>query len=697
MRIILAIIGLLTLLTAVTLITLSHSYCINKKNIQEGYLSHLKLIEWRDHLVDFNFTKPNSLADFADSNYFQSAYKNWSKESDYLKFNHLIPTHQDNGQSINQWKSIAKKNINKKIEVSLSNTIESQKNNDKRFIAAIIFLILFIFLWSLSLLIFCKHRQHKLLQKITQTNKKLEEKQSNILQRNKIMSSILADLTDERKRSNFSRVNDQRLALVAKYSDDCLIGLNSEGNISSWNPKAEDLFSKAESTMLDKPIHILFDESDSNSIKSAITGITFRKPHTTKTVKWISTKKNQLQYLDTSITGLFSEQEIEGYSVIIRDVSSKIQEIEQLRLLIEATPSTIIMSDMNGNIIQANDYAEKTFLYEKYELLSLKIENLIPNLNTFDHKNFRDNYLQKPKIRRMGTDKAIKAKRKDDTIIYVEVGLAPVEIEGKHFIISAITDISERIETQNKLKIFNKSLSQKNKEMEQFVYTVSHDLKAPLVTIAAFSQSIKKMLKDSDNDKILRKLDRVIANASIMEELITDLLEISRIVNRPLATSYFAIDLMIRDVLETLEESLNHCHVRTHINTPNAQLLANRAQITQCLQNIIINAAKYSDKQTPEIDITVIQDDSNTHISIKDNGLGIAPEYQERIFDIFERGDTAISGNGVGLAIVKSVIQKHHGSIALESNINKGATFTLSIPRAKSALPTPPQVNPGDQ
>ncbi|WP_394200754.1 PAS domain-containing sensor histidine kinase [Marinagarivorans algicola] len=697
MKIILATTSLLTLLTAIILITLSHSYCINKKNIQESYFLHLKLIEWRDYLDNFNFTKNNALAEFSDSNYFQSIYKNWSQESDYLKFNHLKPTYQDDGNSIKEWKISARINITEKINSTLESIKKDTRNNDKRLSLITISLIAFILLWSLSLLIFCKNRNKKLLKEITSTNEKLEKKQINILQRNKIMSSILEDLTDERKRSNFSRVNDQRLALVAKYSDDCLIGLNADSNISSWNPKAEALFSKPESTMLDKPLHILFDESDSNSIKNAITDITIHKPHTTKTVKWISTKKNQLQYLDISITGLFYQKEIEGYSVIIRDVSSKIQEIEQLRLLIEATPNTIIMSDINGHIIQANDYAEKTFFYEKYELLSLKIEDLITEASTLYHKNLHDNCLHSSKIKRIGASKALTARRKDNTTIYVEVGLAPVEIEGKHFIISAVTDISERIEAQNKLKIFNKSLSQKNKEMEQFVYTVSHDLKAPLVTISAFSQSIKKMLQNSDNPKILRKLDRVIANANIMEELITDLLEISRIVNRPLATNHFSIDLMIRDVLETLEESLNHCLIRTHVNPPDIQLLANRALIMQCIQNIIINAAKYSDKQSPEIDITAIQDNNNIYISIKDNGLGIAPEYQDRIFDIFERGDTTISGNGVGLAIVKSVIQKHQGSITLESKINNGATFTLSIPRAKSTSLTSSQVDFGEQ
>jgi signal transduction histidine kinase len=169
-----------------------------------------------------------------------------------------------------------------------------------------------------------------------------------------------------------------------------------------------------------------------------------------------------------------------------------------------------------------------------------------------------------------------------------------------------------------------------------------------------------------------------------MEELITDLLEISRIVNRPLTTTDISLAQVINDVLDTLEEILKNCTVCLDIQPNNLRLIANRAQITQCLQNIIGNSAKYQDPQKkPHIQITATADNDHIKISISDNGKGIAKEYQSKIFDIFERGDTDTQGNGVGLAIVKSVIEKHQGNITLVSEKNQGASFTLTLPRLK--------------
>lgn len=622
----------------------------------------------------------DDIAHFQETLFFENYIPDWRSSQSYFLFNHILPENQDGGASADQWQEHTL-DVLKTRQKQFQTIIASRKKEHGK-ISVMLYSGITLCVFCLCLAVYIrKWLSHKaLISELMATNQYLQKKQDTIRKSNHIMASILEDLNDERRRASFSRINDQRLALVAKYSDDALIGLDEEGLITSWNPKAANLFSKPEATMLDRPLHILFDEEDSNKILTQLAHITLNKPHASVTVKWISTEVPDVQYLEISITGLFSEQRSLGYSVIVRDVSSRIHEIEQLKILIEATPNAIIMSNENGNIIQANGHAEKTFGYSKYELLSLSIEDLIAPEMAGAHTHLRKNFLDNPSIRRMGTNQALRARCKGDYFIYVEVGLAPVKLNDKLYVISAITDISERLEAQNKLTEFNQSLAQKNKEMEQFVYTVSHDLKAPLVTINAFAKSIKKLISESVEERVIHKLDRVIANASRMEELITDLLEISRVMSRPFTTSQFLLNDAVTEVLESLEQSLKNITVTVNISAP-LTITANRQQLIQCLQNIISNSAKYSRGDAPHIDIDAFEEKHYIVIAIKDDGLGIDPDFLPKMFDIFERGESDKPGNGVGLAIVKSIIEKHKGQINVASELNQGTEVRMSIPQ----------------
>ncbi|HEY7771615.1 MAG TPA: PAS domain S-box protein [Marinagarivorans sp.] len=645
------------------------------------YQKKADIADYKQQLNSHPFTTVEKISQFSESGFFERAIPNWQSSRSYHLFNQITLPENDNGQSLSAWLAETRlyinaqeRHIDQKIEQALS------KNKESLFATFCAYMLLVAMTWS-STYIWHRLRMNVLLNKLVESNLYLKKKQADLTKANAIMGSILEDLNAEKKRSSFAKINDQRLTLVAKYSDDGLIGLDENGDISSWNPKAEALFSKPESTMLEKPFNVLFDDIDNHKICNAIRTLSAQAPHKSITVKWLSTESPTVHYLEVSITGLFSDNTIVGYSVIVRDVSNRIREIEQLKLLIEATPNAIIMSNEAGQIIQVNGHAEKSFGYTKHEMLALKIEDLLPSELAKNHQQLRHSYLQNPKIRRMGTNLALQARRKDGSFIFVEVGLAPVRLNDQWYVISAITDISERIEAQKKLTEFNHSLTRKNREMEQFVYTVSHDLKAPLVTIAAFSRSVKKILGDSCDERVIHKVDRVIANAAKMEDLITDLLEISRVMNRPLTLEAFSLDGAVKDVAESLEEDLRACTVTTDVN-PELIIKASRPQIIQCLQNIIGNAAKYKrDETTATIHISAVAKNHNIIIRIKDNGTGIDKSLHERIFDIFERGDVDQPGTGVGLAIVKSIIEKHGGTITLESAVGVGSTFTLTLPQ----------------
>ena len=676
----------ITVIAMIFAVLLSRTMWSHIDRNENLYSKKIELTTQKIFLSNFTFDSIDKISQFSNSGFFEKNIPNWQSSHSYYLFNHIKLAQQDEGLSLQAWRNETNREIQSQEEAINSAIEKSNSQNKNSFIATFCaYLLLLAMCWS-STYIWHRLRMNIVLKKLVESNSYLKKKQADLTKANNIMGSILEDLNTEKKLSSFAKINDQRLTLVAKYSDDGLIGLDENGDISSWNPKAEALFAKPESTMLNKPLHVLFDEEDNKSIRDATQSLSATSPHISTTVKWISTTSPVIQYLEISITGLFNGDAVLGYSVIARDVSSRIHEIEQLKLLIEATPNAIIMSDKDGNIIQANGHAEKSFGYSKFEMLALRIENLLPTELAVNHQQLRQDYLKNPKLRRMGTDLALQARRKNGSFIFVEVGLAPVKLNDKWYVISAVTDISERIEAQNKLTEFNQSLTRKNREMEQFVYTVSHDLKAPLVTIAAFSRSIKKILGDDCDDKVLHKLQRVIANAAKMEDLITDLLEISRVMNRPLSITEFELEKAVKEVTDSLEEDLYSCQVSTRIE-PGLTLKASRQQIIQCLQNIIGNAAKYKrDNINSIILIAAYQQGKNIVISVKDNGLGIDKSLFERIFDIFERGDTNTEGTGVGLAIVKSIAEKHGGSIVVESTLDVGSTFTLTLPEIDGTI-----------
>ncbi|BCD96367.1 PAS domain S-box protein [Marinagarivorans cellulosilyticus] len=672
---------LVTLITGVFAISIAKTLWSSIEKNNTLYTKKIVLADQKRFLNYYQFDTLENISQFASSNFFEDAIPDWKKSHSYYLFNHITLPEHDNGISLQAWLDETRHQIELQENTINEQVTQTTKRNRTSLISGFFaYSLLLTMCWS-SIYIWHRLRMNEILNKLVESNLYLKKKQADLTKANSIMGSILEDLNTERKRSSFAKINDQRLALVAKYSDDGLVGLDDNGYISSWNPKAEALFSKPESTMLHKPLHVLFDEQDNQKIRDATHSLSHKSPHVSTTVKWISTASPVIQYLEISITGLFSGDTVLGYSVIVRDVSSRIHEIEQLRLLIEATPNAIIMSDTDGHIIQANGHAEKSFGYSKFEILTLKIEDLLPEEFKNSHQILRQGYLKNPKIRRMGTDLALRARRKNGTFIFVEVGLAPVKLNEKWYVISAITDISDRIEAQHKLTEFNRSLTRKNREMEQFVYTVSHDLKAPLVTIAAFSHSIKATLGDECSDRVTHKMDRIIANAAKMEELITDLLEISRVMNRPLTITEFAINNVVQEVRDSLEEDLAGCKISTSIPS-NLLISASRPQIVQCLQNIISNAEKYKRENTTTIiHIAASKKDGKVIISVKDNGIGIDKNLYDKIFDIFERGDVTAPGTGVGLAIVKSIIEKHGGTITVDSTLGAGSTFTLTLPQ----------------
>ena len=229
---------------------------------------------------------------------------------------------------------------------------------------------------------------------------------------------------------------------------------------------------------------------------------------------------------------------------------------------------------------------------------------------------------------------------------------------------------------------FISELESKNTELERFTYTVSHDLKSPLVTITGFLGFLEKDALSGDQAKVKSTVSRINTAAQKMQSLLNDLLELSRvgrIINSP---EHIPFAEVVQEALERVRGRLdaNSTEIKVQTNLPT--VYGDRTRLVEVVQNLIDNAAKYTNPQsTPRIEIGVKnQDHKQVTLFVQDNGMGIDLQFQERIFGLFNKLDARSEGTGVGLALVKRIIEVHGGQIWVESELGKGATFFFTLP-----------------
>jgi hypothetical protein len=222
--------------------------------------------------------------------------------------------------------------------------------------------------------------------------------------------------------------------------------------------------------------------------------------------------------------------------------------------------------------------------------------------------------------------------------------------------------------------------------LQQFAYVASHDLQEPLRTISSYVQLLSRRYKSQLDSDALEFIGFAVEGTKRMQNLINDLLSLSRVGTRGRDLEPTDCNLALNDSLANLEAALQETGAEVS-RDPLPTVLADKPQLTQLFQNLIGNAIKFHAGEAPKIHISCQANGKDYTIGVRDNGIGIDPRHAERIFQVFQRlhDRDKYPGTGIGLAICKKIVERHGGHIWLESQPGEGATFLFNLSQAEGA------------
>jgi PAS domain S-box-containing protein len=362
-------------------------------------------------------------------------------------------------------------------------------------------------------------------------------------------------------------------------------------------------------------------------------------------------------------------------------ISKQITKIQTyLSAVVELSNNAIYLYDLDGSIISWNAGAEKMYGYSESEALHMPVRNLIPDSEIEKNKKSVEAVLKGEKIAPYET----KHITKSGDLIDVVFGISGItEEKGVVKSIAATErDITNEKVAENLIQQQARKLKESNVELEQFAYVASHDLQEPLRTISNFVELLKAKCLDKKDSKTSEYIKFILDATSRMQNLIKDLLELSRI-GRTISIEAVDCNKVLNNVIAEMGLTIKESNAKiTFSELPVVQ--GNEIELKQLFQNLLSNAIKFRKKNTsPEIKITVEENTAEYFFAFSDNGIGIDPQFREKIFIIFQRLHTSTDypGTGIGLATCKKIVDQHQGRIWVESAFNNGSTFYFTIPK----------------
>jgi PAS domain S-box-containing protein len=336
----------------------------------------------------------------------------------------------------------------------------------------------------------------------------------------------------------------------------------------------------------------------------------------------------------------------------------------------------IVSVDEQQRITFFNQGAERIFGYAADEVLGEPLDLLVPERSRAGHAASVREFGDGPVVaRRMGERGQISGRRKSGEVFPADASISRLEVGGKRVYTAVLRDVTDRMRAEQEL-------ARSNAELEQFAYVASHDLQEPLRMVASYTQLLARRYGDKLDDDARDFIGFAVDGVTRMQALINDLLAFSRVGTRGGAFEPTDLDAVLDRALLNLGPAIEEAVAIVTLD-PLPTVLADAGQMGQLLQNLVGNAVKFHRPgASPRVHVSARRHGDEWVVSVADNGIGIAPEFEERIFVLFQRlhRRDEYPGTGIGLSICKKIVERHGGRIWLESAPDVGSTFHFSIP-----------------
>jgi PAS domain S-box-containing protein len=505
-----------------------------------------------------------------------------------------------------------------------------------------------------------------------------------------LVTAAIRDISVRREAEKHLALMEGRYRGLLEAAPDAMVVVNPRGDIVLLNVQAEKQFGYRRDELVGQKVKNIIPEGFAerlvaDGLRSAEDALA---QQIGTGIELIARRKNGTEFpIEIMLSPLDSAEGI-LVTAAIRDISVRREAEKHLALmegryrgLLEAAPDAMVVVNQAGDIVLLNVQAEKQFGYHRDELVGQRMKDIIPA--GFAERLIADalRSAEDALAQQIGTGIELTARRKDGSEFPIEIMLSPLESAEGILVTAAIRDITMRKVAEAHLLYKVEELNRSNEELGQFAYIASHDLQEPLRMVASYTQLLARRYKgrlDSDADEFITF---AVDGANRMQRLIQDLLAYSRVGTKGkdlLETS--SEDALERSLLNLRGAIADSGALVTHDALPS--VLADEMQLVQLFQNLVGNAIKYQKAGTPKIHISASKNGGTKWtFSVRDNGLGIDPQYFERIFVMFQRlhKREEFAGTGIGLAICKKIVERHGGTISVESQPGQGSNFLFAL------------------
>ncbi len=357
---------------------------------------------------------------------------------------------------------------------------------------------------------------------------------------------------------------------------------------------------------------------------------------------------------------------------------------EHLAAIVESSDDAIISKDLNGVIQTWNPGAERIFGYTASEAIGRHISLIAAPDRVDEIPNILGRIARGERVDHYQT----KRRTKDGRILSISLTVSPIR-DASGAVIGAskvARDVTEQERYQEALRAANDSLRRSNADLEQFAYSASHDLLEPLRMVSAYSEMLKRKfggILGADGDEYIGYM---VSGVARMEQILRDLRTYTQ---ASIAGPHQAQDVdsnaALRRALTSLTTAIKDSGASiTHADLPWVRM--HEIQLDQLFQNLIANSIRYRSRQAPQIHVAAERCGDHWTFSVRDNGIGIDPQYKEQIFGLFKRLHSVAEypGTGMGLAICQRIVERAGGKIWVESELGRGSTFFFTVPAGKT-------------